>query len=55
MNAKAIAESLVRVSSGRPDVESLIEQAVSASQGPVSVDGKHNFSVFIRGRCSFES
>lgn len=33
-------ESLIRVSSGRPNVEHLIEQAVSSSQGPVSVDGE---------------
>ena len=41
VNALALAESLIRVSSGRPDVEHLIDQAVSSSQGPVSVDGEH--------------
>ena len=40
MNTKALAESLIRVSSGRPDVDALIDNAVSASHGPVSVDGE---------------
>ncbi|EJD01186.1 uncharacterized protein FOMMEDRAFT_90010 [Fomitiporia mediterranea MF3/22] len=57
ITAKALARASIRTGHGRPDVEAIIQDAVSISAGPVSVDvaGPSSLASAVRAATSFEN
>ncbi|KAL5487797.1 FRP1_3 [Sanghuangporus weigelae] len=57
MTMKELARNAIKTANGRPDVEALIQDAVSLSSGPVSVDvaGPSSLASAVRAATSFEN